>query len=110
MKLILALLAATAIGAIVTFAAAAVGPYARTTFSHLADKASESADRGATILASDDGDEDHEYRKHGLVGDDGEDDDEDGAGAASNPAPAGTVAPPANGLFGNGPVPRVKVN
>jgi hypothetical protein len=111
MKLTLALLAATAIGAVVTIAAAAtVGPFAGNTFSHVADKVAEVADRGATILASDD-DEDHEYRKHRRTDDDGDkDDDDDGAGAASNPAPAGTVAPPVNGLFGDGPGPRVKVN
>ena len=116
MKLTLALLAATAIGAVVTIAAAAsVGPYAANAFSRVADKTAEDADRGAIILASDDDDENHEYRKHGRAGDDDEDsddddDDDDGAGAASNPAPAGTVAPPANGLFGNGPAPRVQVN
>ena len=111
MKLTLALLAATAIGAAVTIAAAAtVGPFAGNTFSHVADKVAEVADRGATILASDDDDEDHEYRKHGRTDDDGEDDEDDDAGAASNPAPAGTVAPPVNGLFGDGPGPRVKVN
>ncbi len=29
---------------------------------------------------------------------------------AGNPAPAGTVAPPQNGLFGNGAPPQVQVN
>lgn len=40
--------------------------------------------------------------------DDDDDDDEDDDGCAdtpANPAPAGTVAPPANGLFGNGAPP-----
>lgn len=39
--------------------------------------------------------------------DDHEENDDDckGAGGRSNPAPAGTVAPPANGLFGNGAPP-----
>jgi hypothetical protein len=38
-----------------------------------------------------------------------EDDDDDRRGAR-NPAPAGTVAPPQNGLFGNGAPPQVQVN
>ena len=37
-------------------------------------------------------------------------DDDDGRGGARNPAPAGTVAPPQNGLFGNGAPPQVQVN
>lgn len=39
-----------------------------------------------------------------------EDDDDDCAGARGNPAPAGTVAPPANGLFGNGAPPVAVTN
>ncbi|MAB15296.1 MULTISPECIES: PepSY domain-containing protein [Parvibaculum] len=39
---------------------------------------------------------------------DHEDDDE--RGGASNPAPSGSVAPPKNGLFGNGAPPRVQMN
>ena len=44
--------------------------------------------------------------------DDDDDDDDDGGryGARANPAPAGTVAPPKNGLFGNGAGPKVQVN
>lgn len=38
------------------------------------------------------------------------DDDDDDRRGAGNPAPAGTVAPPQNGLFGNGAPPRVQVN
>ena len=30
--------------------------------------------------------------------------------APANPAPAGAVAPPQNGLFGNGAPPQVQVN
>ena len=37
-------------------------------------------------------------------------DDDDDRGDARNPAPAGTVAPPQNGLFGNGAPPQVQVN
>ena len=36
--------------------------------------------------------------------------DDDDRGGARNPAPAGTVAPPHNGLFGNGAPPQVQVN
>lgn len=36
--------------------------------------------------------------------------DDDDRGGARNPAPAGTVAPPQNGLFGNGAPPQVQVN
>ncbi len=36
--------------------------------------------------------------------------DDDDRGNARNPAPAGTVAPPQNGLFGNGAPPQVQVN
>ena len=35
---------------------------------------------------------------------------DDDRGGARNPAPAGTVAPPQNGLFGNGAPPQVQVN
>ncbi|PWE31275.1 PepSY domain-containing protein [Maritimibacter sp. 55A14] len=37
-------------------------------------------------------------------------DDDDDRGGARNPAPAGTVAPPQNGLFGNDAPPQVQVN
>jgi len=37
-------------------------------------------------------------------------DDDDDRGGARNPAPAGSVAPPQNGLFGTGAPPRVQVN
>lgn len=43
-------------------------------------------------------------------GDDDEDDDGSPGAASASPAPAGTVAPPANGLFGGGAMPKVKVN
>ena len=39
-----------------------------------------------------------------------DDDDDECRGGARNPAPAGTVAPPQNGLFGNGAPPQVQVN
>lgn len=51
------------------------------------------------LVSGDDDDDDEE-----------EDDDDDDRGGARNPAPAGTVAPPQNGLFGTGTPPQVKVN
>jgi hypothetical protein len=67
------------------------------------------------ILASDDEDDDdrgdarNARRGHDDDDCDDEDDDECG-GRAPDPAPAGAVAPPRNGLFGNGAPPRVQVN
>lgn len=71
------------------------------------------------LLASDDDDDDDRWQDGSRAGhkdddddDDCEDDDDDDdcRGGASNPAPAGTVAPPHNGLFGNGAPPLVRVN
>lgn len=69
------------------------------------------------ILTSDDDDDDDENHGSRRDHDDDDDDDDDcdddddycGSGAP-NPAPAGTVAPPQNGLFGNGTPPQVQVN
>jgi hypothetical protein len=69
------------------------------------------------ILVSDDDDDDDEHRRRSGHDndddddcDDDDDDDDDCRGGARNPAPAGTVAPPQNGLFGNGAPPQVQVN
>jgi hypothetical protein len=74
------------------------------------------------ILASDDDDDDDDRWREGARRghDDDDDDDEDDCdeddddggcrNGARNPAPAGTVAPPQNGLFGNGAPPRVQMN
>lgn len=72
------------------------------------------------VLASDDDDDGGRLwwkgarRGHDDDDDEDEDDDcDDGdncRGGARNPAPAGTVAPPQNGLFGNGAPPQVQVN
>ena len=75
------------------------------------------------VLASDDDDDDDRWRDGSRRGDDDDDDDDDDdedcdddddddecRGGARNPAPAGTVAPPQNGLFGNGAPPQVQVN
>lgn len=62
----------------------------------------------------DDDDHDDKHRRRSSRDDDDEDDDcdddDNGCNSARNPAPAGTVAPPSNGLFGNGAPPRVQVN
>jgi hypothetical protein len=60
---------------------------------------SDDDERGWSRLFGRDDDED----------DDDEDDDDDYKGGARNPAPAGSVAPPKNGLFGNGAPPQVQV-
>ena len=48
---------------------------------------------------------------HVLYDDDDDDcdDDEDNCQAAKAPAPAGSAAPPQNGLFSNGAAPKVQV-
>lgn len=76
------------------------------------------------VLASGDDEDDHRWRDGARRGHDDDDDDydeddddddcddDDGNGcrsAARNPAPAGTVAPPQNGLFGNGAPPQVQM-
>ncbi|MBX3574333.1 MAG: hypothetical protein KF694_18425 [Mesorhizobium sp.] len=56
--------------------------------------------------------DDHDDDDHDDDDDNDDDDDDDGyrSGAAAGPAPAGTVAPPNNGLFGSGAAPKVQVN
>ncbi|KAA8605706.1 hypothetical protein AL036_17795 [Salipiger aestuarii] len=73
------------------------------------------------VLASDDDGDDNRWRDGSHRRHDGDDDDDDEdcddddddddcRGGARNPARAGTVAPPQNGLFGNGAPPQVQVN
>jgi hypothetical protein len=67
------------------------------------------------ILVSDDDDDDDDERRtrsgHDDDDDKDDDDDDDEAGRGTlNPAPAGSVTPPQNGLFGNGAAPQVQVN
>ncbi|SDU49441.1 hypothetical protein [Stappia sp. ES.058] len=114
MKTKLAVLAATtALGALI--AAPAIGairtldldePYAAIS------KGAATLQDGFLKLASND-DDDHERDDEDHDDDDDEDDDDDDYGGrrgGMNAAPAGTVAPPANGLFGSGAAPKVKVN
>jgi hypothetical protein len=60
----------------------------------------------------DDDDDDEDEDEDDDEDEDCDDDDDDGGcrNGARNPAPAGTVAPPQNGLFGNGAPPQVQVN
>jgi len=46
----------------------------------------------------------------GLRDNSNEGDDDEGCVSTMNPAPAGTVAPPADGLAGNGKAPQVQMN
>lgn len=67
------------------------------------------------LVSDDDDDDDNERRRqsgHHDDDDDCDDDDDDNEACrgALNPAPAGSVAPPQNGLFGNGAAPQVQVN
>ncbi len=77
------------------------------------------------VLVDDDEEDDDEEGNRKLLraggGEDDEEDDDDdddddcegaqaGCGGAKNPAPAGSVAPPSNGLFGTGAPPKVQVN
>jgi hypothetical protein len=71
------------------------------------------------VFVSDEDDDEREHpRGHDDEDDDDVDDDDDDecdddddhGCDAPGPVPAGTVAPPQNGLFGNGAPPRVQVN
>ena len=71
------------------------------------------------VSDNDDDDDDNGRRRSKHDDDDeGEGDDDDGddcdddqtCSGAANPAPAGNVAPPKNGLFGDGKGPKVDVN
>ena len=69
------------------------------------------------VLASNDEDDDEgdDEDDDDDEGDDDDDDDDDCNSNAvcrsgTNPAPAGSVPPPRNGLFGNGAAPQVQVN
>jgi hypothetical protein len=66
--------------------------------------------RDGSRRGHDDEDEDEDEDEDDDEDDDECDDDDDCGDGASNPAPAGAVAPPQNGLFGNGAPPQVQVN
>ncbi|MEJ6479116.1 MAG: hypothetical protein QNL92_10600 [Octadecabacter sp.] len=62
------------------------------------------------FLASGDDDDDDDDDHDCEYGSDESHDDDDCGGSAGNAAPAGTTAPPQNGLFGNGTPPVVQMN
>ncbi|WP_297107034.1 hypothetical protein [uncultured Devosia sp.] len=82
----------------------------------------DSAQTMSLAQAGDDGDDDNHWQERTSRGhdddddcgnfedDDDDDDDDDCRNGTRNPKPAGTVAPPQNGLFGNGAPPQVQVN
>ncbi|MDQ0304884.1 hypothetical protein [Ancylobacter polymorphus] len=68
-------------------------------------------DLGVVLASDDDDDRDHGRQlRHGDDDEDDDDDDDFHGGSVSAPAPAGSVAPPNNGLFGNGATPKAQVN
>jgi hypothetical protein len=82
---------------------------------------SEGAGQAPTLVRASDDDDDDRRMGRSSDDDDGDHDDDDDddddcdddracAGSAANPAPAGTVAPPQNGLFGTGAPPKVQMN
>lgn len=139
MKKTLALLAATtALSAAITAQAWSAMRTSNGEFLPFAAVLEAGQDAMPLILASNDDDDDREYRNGARYEDDDdrkyrsgsryddddddnddndddddcddEDDDDDCGNSASNAAPAGTVAPPQNGLFGNGAAPKVQMN
>ncbi|RID89897.1 hypothetical protein D2N39_20705 [Gemmobacter lutimaris] len=59
------------------------------------------------VSGDDDDDDDGRWFRRGH---DDDDDEDTCTGGPGNPAPAGTAAPPANGLFGNGAPPVAVTN
>lgn len=77
---------------------------------HVRDDDDDDDDHGYRQRRDRDGD-DHDDDDHDDDHDDDDDDDDHGRRRGmTNPAPAGTVAPPQNGLFGSGAAPKVKQN
>lgn len=76
--------------------------------------AANDADHDIRLILVNDDDDDDEHdddrRFRRDRGEDDHDDDDGDTGARANPSPAGTVAPPANGLFGNGAPPVAVTN
>lgn len=109
MKITLALLAATtALGFVSIPVIAAIRTSDVDSPQPALSASAETAQDGLMLIASGDGGDDD--KGSADCEDDESDDDEGTCVAGSNPAPSGTVAPPANGLFGNGAAPRVQVN
>lgn len=118
MKPLLSLLTLAALGAFAGPVWAAAAPMVAPLVGLLADQPAP-ADALVWRVDSDDDDEGKGWRWFGGEDDDdegcGDDDDEDEGGencakGAANPAPSGSVAPPKNGLFGNGAAPKAVTN
>lgn len=106
MKTTLALLAATtALGALFAFTTLD-GAHAgnRATVSDIAQQP------WVHLVSGDDEDEDDEDEDDDCEEDDDDEDEDDDCIPGQPLPPAGTVAPPANGLFGNGTPPKAQVN
>ena len=134
MKKTLALLATTtALSAAITAPAWSAMRTSNSEFLPFAAVLEAGQDAMPLILASSDDDDDREYRNGARYEDDDDDDDyskyrsgsryddddddcddddddDDCGHGASTAAPAGTVAPPQNGLFGNAAAPKVQMN
>ena len=123
MKKTLALLAATtALSAAITAPAWSATRTSNSEFLPFAAVLEADQDAMPLIFASSDDDDDREYHNGARYEDDDDgkyrsgsrhdddDDDDDCGNSARNSAPAGTVAPPQNGLFGNGAAPKVQMN
>ncbi len=84
----------------------------------LADNDGDDDDGGWFFMRKERHEERHENRERGDDDDDDEDDDDGyscmpgqpGCATGNAPAPAGSVAPPKNGLFAPGAAPAVQVN
>jgi hypothetical protein len=121
-KTLTLLIASTALTAAIGVPAWSAMTTSRDTFSPTISAVFEDAQATLPLVFvsddDDDDDDDHEYRNGSRYDDDDDDDcdddddddDEECNGSARNPAPAGTVAPPQNGLFGTGAPPQVQVN
>ena len=74
--------------------------------------AARTSDAGLILVSGDDDDDDDHAERSRDREDDDDCEDDDGNAPCSglaNSAPAGTTAPPQNGLFGDGPPPQVQL-
>jgi hypothetical protein len=117
-KTLTLLIASTALTAAIGVPAWSAMTTPRDTFSPAISAVFEDAQETLPLVFvsddDDDDDDDHEYRNGSRYDDDDDDDcdddDEECNGSVRNPAPAGSVVPPQNGLFGTGAPPQVQVN
>ena len=117
-KTLTILIASTAFTALAGLTAwSAMRAPVQTPFAEAVGQQLRAADDSVRMLLVDDDEDENEGGSakgedddHGKCGDDDGEDEDSCGGAAENPAPAGTVAPPQNGLFGNGTAPKVQAN